>query len=116
MTEATLHHKNYLVEGGGFFTAPETRELVSWLQGLTVDEAAERSHTSPETVRSHRKKLREKTGQHTGVGVLTYCLVHGYIRRADCGSDRLRRRMKFMKSLRTAVHEATTESVSHGRH
>ena len=114
MTRVTLHHKHYLVDSDGFFSAAETRELVNWIQGLAIDEAAARSRTSPETVKTHRRTLREKTNQHTGIGVLTYCLVHGYIKPADTNSPALRRRHKLMKGLRTAIHDSILGGLANG--
>jgi len=116
MTQVRLHHKHYLVDSGGFFSAAETRELVNWIEGLAADEAAARSNTSIETVKSHRQALRTKTGQHNGIGVLTYCLVHGYIRPADLNSPALRRRQKLMAGLRTAVQNKILGGLANGSH
>lgn len=106
MTQLRLHNKTYLIESDGFFSPAETRELISWLQGMAVDEAAFLNNVSIETVKSHRSALREKTGQHSGIGVLTYCLVHGYIRPDDTHSPRLQTRHQLMYSLRAAVPSA----------
>lgn len=114
MNQVCLHHKNYLVDGGDLFSPAETRELMNWLQGLTVDEAAIRSHCSPETVKTHRRALRDKTQQHQGIGVLTYCLVHGYIRPIDNGTPERKKRNKLMFSLRAAVANSFQGGQRHG--
>ncbi|WP_288365561.1 hypothetical protein [uncultured Marinobacter sp.] len=114
MTHVQLHQKHYYVDSGGLFSAAETRELVNWLQGLTLDESAARNHVSTETVKSHRRALREKTQQHTGIGVLTFCLVHGYIKPADSDSPSLRRRHNLMRGLRAAMHETIMGGLANG--
>ena len=102
MTHVSLHQKLYIVDGGDLFSQAETRELVCWLKGLTVDEAAFLNNVSIETVKTHRRALREKTDQHTGIGVLTYCLVHGYIRAIE-QTVAHQKRTRLMYSLRAAV-------------
>lgn len=102
MTQIRLHNKTYWVDSGGFFSAAETRELISWIQGHPLDVAAFLSNVSTETVKSHRRALREKTGQHSGIGVLTYCLVNGYVRPDDTHSPQLQHRHNLMFSLRAA--------------
>lgn len=82
-TSVLTHQKTYLVDSGGFFSAAETRELSAWLLGLTVDQAALANNVSPDTVKTHRRALREKTGQGSGIGVIMYCLVAGFVRPAD---------------------------------
>lgn len=114
MTQLRLHNKTYLIDSDGFFSPAETRELRSWLQGMAVDEAAFINSVSIETVKTHRRALREKTEQHSGIGVLTYCLVHGYIRPVDTYSPLLQKRHQLMYSLRAAVSAATTKGVTHG--
>jgi len=113
MTQAQLHGKHYLVDSEGFFSPAETRELINWLQGLTVDEAAFRSHCSADTVKTHRRALREKTEQSAGIGVLTYCLVHGYIRPTN-DSPQQSERNRLMYSLRAAVATAAKGGFRHG--
>ncbi len=103
MTQIRLHNKTYVIDSEGFFSPAETRELTSWLQGLAVDEAAFLSNVSIDTVKSQRRALREKTGQHNGIGVLTYCLVNGHIRPDDTQSPQLQERHQLMFSLRKAV-------------
>lgn len=113
MTQVTLHQERYLVDSGDFFSGAETRELVNLLRGLTYDEAAARSRTSIETVKSHRQAIRAKTGQHNCIGVLTYCLVYGYIRPVDLNSPALHRRHKLMVALR-AANDRTHGGLSYG--
>lgn len=84
MTTSTLSHlKTYIVDSGGLFSAAETRELSTWILGLTVEQAATLNHVSPDTVKTHRRALREKTGQHSGIGVVMFCLVSGFIRPSE---------------------------------
>lgn len=80
MTTRTPMHGSYLVESGGFFSAAETRELTSWVNGLTVDQSAKANHVSPNTVKSHRAAILSKTGQECGIGVVQYCHYFRYIR------------------------------------
>ena len=80
MITTEIHQKRFVIDGRGFLTQPEERELESWLKGHTAEDAARDHHVSAETVRWHRKAIREKTNQKNTAGVLTYCLAHQYVR------------------------------------
>lgn len=84
MTTLRLSHtKTYILDSGGFFPVAETRELNSWMQGLTVKQAAEANHVSPDTVKTHRNALRSKSGKRSGMGVMAFCLAADFIRPAE---------------------------------
>lgn len=70
----------YLIDSGGLFSAAERRELTAMLDGLTVDQAACKHFVSPDTVKSHRTALRQKTGQRSTAGVISYCIATGLVK------------------------------------
>lgn len=72
----------YILESDGFFSVAETRELSTWMQGLTVIQSASANNVSPDTVKTHRRSIREKTGKRSGVGVMAFCLASRFIRPA----------------------------------
>jgi len=76
MTHSTV----YLIDSGGLFSAAERRELSAMLDGLTVEQAARKHFVSPDTVKSHRTALRQKTGQHSSAAVVSYCFATGLVK------------------------------------
>jgi len=115
MTNVQLHKKHYLLDSDGFFSPAEMRELVTWVQGLTVDESAFINHVSTETVKAHRRSLREKTEQHCGIGVLTFCLVHGYIRPVEPTTTRFSLRPRSTFIVESAVSDQKLGGSIYGR-
>jgi len=75
--------KLYVVDCGGFYSAAEIRELLSWAEGLSQSEAAAKNHVSIHTVHSHRKSILRKSGVSSGIGVLSFCLASGHIKPID---------------------------------
>ena len=67
------HKITYVFNDGGFFTAKERRHLVAIFNGLSVKEAAKSLLVSPDTVKSYRKAIFRKTGQHCCSTVLPFC-------------------------------------------
>jgi hypothetical protein len=114
-TSVLTHQKTYLVDGGGFFSAAETRELSTWLLGLTVEQAAQVNNVSPDTVKTHRRALREKTGQGSGIGVIMYCLVAGFVRPAENQLPTYNRRPGLTTALRQQPACNEQRRLDHGR-
>jgi len=83
MTTQSPKQKTYLVDSDGLFSAAESRELLSWRAGLTVEQAARANHVSPNTVKTHRAAISQKTGQRGGISVIHHCFSFGYIRSVD---------------------------------
>lgn len=79
MKTVYIHNRLFTVCAGQLLSAAEERELCLWMQALTVEEASAFESRSPETVRKHRQNIRAKTGQSSGIGVLTWCLSNGLI-------------------------------------
>lgn len=80
MITTQIHGKTFVIDGQNLFTAHEERELEAWLEGMTAEDAAKARHRSPETVKWHRRAIREKTHQTCSAGVLSYCFAHRYVR------------------------------------
>lgn len=80
MLTTEINGTTFEIDGQGFLSPTEEITLEDWLHDMRVQDAAEKRHRSPETVKTHRKTLREKTHQHSGTGVLAYCLSKQYIR------------------------------------
>jgi len=74
------HSAVYLIEDSGLFSAAEKRELKAMLDGLTVEQAAKKHFVSPDTVKTHRTAVRQKTGQHSAATVVAYCLATGLVK------------------------------------
>ena len=75
-----IHGKQFEIDGKGDLSPALESTLEDWLHGMSIQDAAQKRHRSEETVKSHRKTLREQTHQKNGPGVLIYCLSAGYIR------------------------------------
>ena len=80
MITTEINGRKFEIDGQGFISPAEETALEDWLHDMRVQDAANKRSRSEETVKSHRKNLREKTHQHSGTGVLAYCLSAGYIR------------------------------------
>lgn len=80
MITTEINGTKFEIDGDGFLSPTEELTLEDWLHDMRVLDAAQKRFRSPETVSSHRKNLREKTHQHSGTGVLAFCLSKGYIR------------------------------------
>lgn len=80
MRTTQIHGKTYEIDGKDAFTPAEEQTLDLWLQAMSVEDAARAICRSPDTVKSHRKAIRQKTAQRNGEGVLMYCFSKGYVR------------------------------------
>lgn len=80
MITTEINGKTFEIDGKGFLSPAEELTLEDWLHDMRAQDAAQKRCRSAETVNTHRKNLREKTRQHSAVGVLAYCLSHGFIR------------------------------------
>lgn len=80
MITTEINGKTFEIDGQGFLSPAEELTLEDWLHDMRAQDAAQKRCRSTETVNTHRKNLREKTHQHSAVGVLAYCLSHGFIR------------------------------------
>lgn len=83
MITTEINGKIFQIDGQGFLSPAEELTLEDWLHDMRAQDAANKRCRSVETISTHRKNLREKTQQHSAVGVLAYCLSHGIIRLAD---------------------------------
>jgi hypothetical protein len=83
MITTQINGKIFQIDGQGFLSPAEELTLEDWLHDMRAQDAANKQCRSVETISTHRKNLREKTQQHSAVGVLAYCLSHGIIRLAD---------------------------------
>lgn len=80
MRKVEINSREFEIDGQDLFSKAEEAALEDWLQAMRAQDAASKRHRSPETIYSHRKAIREKTGQHNGEGVLIWCLTKGYVR------------------------------------
>lgn len=80
MITTQVHGKTYVIDGKGEFSPAEELTLEDWLHAMNAQDAAQKRHRSPETVNTHRKRIREKTDQRNGEGVLVYCFSKDYIK------------------------------------
>ena len=83
MIKLSIQGVTYAIDTQGMLTPAEERELANWFEGLTTDEAAARGCRSVETIKRHRKAIRAKCGQHSGIGVLTFCLSRNLLRKSE---------------------------------
>lgn len=80
MITTEINGKKFEIDGQDFFSPAEERTIEDWLLDMRAQDAANKRHRSLETINTHRKHIREKTSQHSGTGVLAFCLSREYIR------------------------------------
>lgn len=80
MRKIEIDNRIFEIDGRDMFSPTEEVTLEDWLQAMRAQDAANKRERGVETVATHRKRIREKTGQHNGEGVLIWCLTHGYVR------------------------------------
>lgn len=80
MIQTEIHGRVFRIDSHGFLSPAEETALEDWLHDMRAQDAAQKRHRSVETIKHHRKHIREKTRAHTASGVLSYCLSKDYIR------------------------------------
>lgn len=75
-----IHGTKFAIDGKDTFSPAEEMSLEDMLHGMHVIDAAQKRFRSEETVKTHRKHLRQKTHQSSSTGVIIFCLAEGYIR------------------------------------